>query len=128
MSILKKVVMYHQNSEVFNNLHPNHVILTNFFEAVSGVVSEGTSDTYAAMVITKFNKQISSEFPFVKYIHLHTNKVKIDKEINSVSVKLIGKFISKLINSLFSDLFKHLIRRQLDLGLLEDLKSLGVRM
>jgi len=120
--------MCHQISKVFNKLHTNQIILTSFFESVSGVVSEGTSDTYAAMVITKFNKSSSSQFPFVKYIHLHSNKVKIDKEINSVNVKKIGKFISNLINSLFSDLFKHLIRRQLGMSLLDDLEKLGVSM
>lgn len=120
--------MCHQNSEVFNILHPNQAILKNFIEAVCSVVSEGTSDTYAIMVIKKFNKSISAEFPFVKYIHLRYNKISVDKEINSINPKLIGEFIKKIINTLFSDLFKRMVKRELGIGLLGDLKAMGVRI
>ena len=108
--------------------HSNQEILKNFIGAICRVVSEGTSDNYAAMVIKKFNKSNNAEFPFVKYIHLDSNKIKVDEEVNSVDAKSIGKFIKKLINSLFSDLFKRLVKRQLGIGLLEDLEDIGVRI
>ena len=108
--------------------HSNQKILTDFLEAICRVVSEGTSDTYATMVITKFDKSIRTKFPFVKYIHLKSNKIDVSEKVNSVSPEFIGKFIKKLIDSLFSDLFKRLIRRNMGIILLEDLKKLGVKM
>ena len=109
-------------------LHSNQLLLKNFFGAICSAVSEGTSDRYAMMVIKKFIKNNISEFPFVKYIHLRSNKISVDKEINSINPKLIGEFIKKLISTLFSDLFKRLVKRELDIGLLEDLKDIGVKI
>ena len=109
-------------------VHSNQEILTNFIGAICRVVSEGTSDTYATMVMTKFNKSTSAVFPFVKYIHLSSNKVQIDKEIDSVDAKLLGKFIKKMIDSLFSDLFKRLIKRELGVGFLDDINNMGVKI
>ena len=109
-------------------VHSNQEILKKFIGAICRAVSEGTSDTYATMVITKFNKSNSAKFPFVKYIHLVSNKIMVDEEINSVDAKLIGKFIEKIMDSLFSDLFKRLVKRQLGIGLLEDLEDIGVKI
>jgi hypothetical protein len=108
--------------------HSNQEILRNFMGAICRVVSEGTSDTYAAMVITKFSRSNSAKFPFVKHITLDSNKVQVDKKVDSVSPKLIGAFIKKMMDSLFSDLFKRLVKRQLGIGLLEDLKDIGVKI
>ena len=109
-------------------IHSNQEILTNFLEAICRIVSEGTSDTYAAMVIRKFNKSNSKEFPVVKYIHFEANRFNVDKKVNNINPKFIGKFIKKIINSLFSDLFKRMVKREIDVGLLRDLKSIGVRI
>jgi len=109
-------------------IHSNQEILQYFLGTICRLVSEGTSDTYAAMVMTKFNRSNIKKFPFVNYIYIHSNKVNVDKKVNSVSPKLIGGFIKKLINSLFSDLFKHLIKRELEAGLLADLKFIGVKI
>lgn len=109
-------------------MHSNQKILKNFIGAICRVVSEGTSDTYATMVITKFNKSNSAKFHFVEYIHLGSNKIRIDEEVNSVSPRLIGRFIKKMVDSLFSDLFKRLVKRELGIGLLEDLKDIGVKI
>ena len=108
--------------------HSNQKILKNFIGAICRVVSEGTSDTYATMVIKKFNKSNNAEFPFVKYIHLDSNKIKVDGEINSVGSRSVGKFIKKMINTLFSDLFKRLVKRRLGIGLLGDLEDIGVKI
>lgn len=102
--------------------------MKNFIGAICRVVSEGTSDDYASMVINDFNKSNSAKFPFVKHIHLYPDRVTVGKEVNSVDSKIIGKFIKKIINSLFSDLFKRLVKRELGVGLLDDLKGIGVRI
>mgnify|MGYP001563982284 CR=1 FL=1 len=108
-------------------VHSNQEILQNFLGAICKLVSKGTSDKYATMVISRFNKSNSAEFPFVEHIRLYSNRVKVDKEVNSNDPKLVGKFIKMLIDSLFSDLFKHLIKRYVNKGLLVDLESIGVR-
>src|SRR3989338_4841936 len=110
MSMSKRAVIYHQSSKRSNARHSNQEILQNLLGAICRLVSEGTSYTYASMVMTKFNRANIKKFPFVKYIHMHLNKVNVDKKVNSVSPKFIGRFIKKMINSLFSDLFKHLIK------------------
>ena len=131
MSMSKKVGMYRQSSrrlDTMSTLHSNQEILQDFLGTTCRLVSEGTSDTYVAMVMTKFNRANIKKFPFVKYIHLYANGVKVDKKVNSNDPAFVGKFIKRLIDSLFSDLFKHLITRKLDVGILGDLKSVGVRL
>ena len=123
----KRAAIYHQSSKMSDIRHSNQEVLQNLLEAICRLVSEGTSDTYAAMVMTKFNRANIKKFPFVKHIHLYANGVKVGKKVNSNDPEFVGKFIKRLINSLFSDLFKHLITRKLDVGILDDLKSMGVR-
>ncbi|MEK6949806.1 MAG: hypothetical protein AABX34_06290, partial [Nanoarchaeota archaeon] len=60
-------------------------------EAICRLVSEGTSDTYATMVMTKFNRANIKKFPFVKHIHLYANGVKVDKKVNSSDPEFVGK-------------------------------------
>ena len=127
MSMSKKAGMCRQSLRRLDMVLSNQKILQNFLGTICKLVSKGTSDKYAAMVIKRFNKSNSARFPFVKHIRLYSNRVKVDKEVNSNDPELIGKFIKMLIDSLFSDLFKHLIKRKLDIGLLVDLRSIGVR-
>ena len=108
--------------------HTNEEILKHFFETIVRIVSEGTSDTYTAMILMKFGSKNRSDFPFVKYIKIVPHQVKIDKKINSVNSKLIGEYITKLIDSLFSHLFKHLLKRKMDAELYKDLKKLSVKI
>lgn len=96
-------------------------------EAICRFVSEGSSNRYATMVLRKFNKNSSLEFPFVKYIDIYSNRIDVDEELNSINNKDVGRYIIRLTNSLFSDIFKRLIKRQLGVGLLEDLKQMGVK-
>ena len=124
----KRAAIYHQSLKIPSTGHSNQEILQNLFGAICRLVSEGTSDTYAEMVMTKFNRANIKKFPFVKHIHLYANGVKVDKKVNSNDPEFVGKFIKRLIDSLFSDLFKHLITRKLDIGILDDLKSMGVRL
>jgi len=107
--------------------HSNKEILEHFFDVILGVVSEGTSDNYALMVISQFSKKISKDFPFVKYFSIK-NSVKVDEKINRVDHKKVSKFITKLMDSLFSDLFKHLVKRKMDENLYNDLKLIGVKI
>ena len=127
MSMSKRAVIYHQSSKRSNARHSNQEILQNLLGAICRLVSEGTSDTYASMVMTKFNRANIKKFPFVKHIHLYAKGVKVGKKVNSNDSAFIGEFIKRLIDSLFSDLFKHLITRKINAGILNDLKSMGVR-
>ena len=103
-------------------------ILKNFFNTIIDIVSQGTSDKYASMVLMRFNKKNISDFTFIKYIDLYSKKIKINQEINSINSKLIAKYITKLVNSIFSDLFKHLLKRKMGIDLLKDFKKLGVKI
>ena len=109
-------------------VHSNQKILKNFIGAICRAVSEGTSDTYATMVLMRFNKKNSPDFPFVKHIKLYTHKIIINQEINSINSKHVAKYITKLVNTIFSDLFRHLLKKKMGLELLRDFKELGVKM
>ncbi|MAE42803.1 hypothetical protein CMO93_03455 [Candidatus Woesearchaeota archaeon] len=106
----------------------NQKILTDFLETIIQLVSKGTSDTYAAMVIMKFTERSSAKFPFARYIHVDSNKIKINPKINSVDPKLIANFINKEINTLFSDLFRHLLKREMGAIVYDELKEIGVKI
>ena len=109
-------------------LHSNQQILKKFFGTIIKIVSQGNSDTYATMVMMRFNKKNSPDFPFVKHIKLYTNKIIINQEINSINSKHVAKYITKLVNTIFSDLFKHLLKKKMSLELLKDFKKLGVEI
>lgn len=109
-------------------VHSNQKILMSFFNSIIRIVSGGTSDLYAVMVMQKFIKNNIATFPFVRHIHLRLGKIDINQKINTADRKIIGKFLTKLINSLFSDLFKHLMKRKINVELFEDLKSMGVKI
>ena len=126
--MLKRVVMSHQNLKVGNMLHSNQQILKAFFNTIIDIVSRGTSDTYASMVLTKFNKKNISDFPFIEYINLQKKEIEINKKINSINSKLVAVYITKLVNSIFSDLFRHLLKKKMSLELLKDFKKLGVKI
>lgn len=127
MSILKRVVMYRLNLKGDDMTHPNHEVIKNLLEAICRIVSESSSDTYAVMILKKFNKEVCPEFPFIEYIHLNTNRIDIKEEIDSIDKKRIGMYIQKLMNSLFSDLFKRLVKREIGIVLLEDLKEMDIK-
>ena len=107
-------------------LRSNQRIMQDFFDNIVKIVSEGSSDKYVMMVLNKFVDVHKGIFPFLKYVSIDLNKIKVDKKINSVSHKLVGKFLKVLINSLFSQLFFLLVKRKIPLELAEDLKSLGI--
>jgi len=106
----------------------NQKILTDFLETIIRLVSEGTSDTYAAMVIMEFTERNSAKFPFARYIHIDSNKIKINPKINSVDSKLIANFINKEVNTLFSDLFRHLLKRKMDVTVYDELNEIEVKI
>jgi len=109
-------------------IHSNQKILEDFFDAIISIVSQGTSDRYAAMVLKRFSQKNKSDFPFIKYIIWHPSIIEIDPRINSINSETIGKFITKLVNSIFSELFKHLLKNKLSLDLAFDLKKIGVKI
>ena len=111
--------------------HSNQQILTNFFRDIITVVSEGTSDSYAIMVISRFKKDNIKNFPFLEHVSLRPNgqlssSIEVSSKVDSVNPVLVRKFLTKLISSLFSDLFKHLLKRKMSTELYRDLKELGV--
>jgi len=109
-------------------MHSNHKILKNFFDTIIDIVSQGTSDTYAIMVLIKFNKKISSDFPLVKYINFNSKTIKINPKVDSLNSKIIAKYITKIVDSIFSDLFRHLLKKKMSLDLLDDFNKLGVKI
>jgi len=62
------------------------------------------------------------------HTHLRSNKVTVHKKKDSIQSKVLGKFIKKMVKALFSDLFKRLVKRELGIGLLEDLNDIGVKI
>lgn len=113
-------------------MHSNKEILTKFIASIIRVVTGGTSERYAVMILKKFIKNKKTKYAFLQYINLdYLNKagsVKIDEQINSAEPKEVGQFIDEMINSLFSDLFKQLLSREISPALLIDLKMLGVNL
>ena len=81
--------------------HSNQKILTNFLNGIIKIVSEGSSEDYAVMVLMKFNKKNIKYLPFVKYLSKDSKKIIVDQKINSIDSRLVARFINKLINSLF---------------------------
>lgn len=111
-------------------MHSNKDILTKFIASIIKVVTGGTSEKYAVMILKKFIKNRKAKYDFLEYIDLSSldsaGNVKIDDQMNSAEPKEVGKFIDEMINSLFSDLFKQLLSREISAALLIDLKMLGV--
>ncbi len=113
-------------------MHSNKEILTKFIASIIRVVTGGTSEKYAVMILKKFIKNRKTKYAFLQYIELdsldNAGNVKIDEQINSAEPKEVGQFIDEMINSLFSDLFKQLLSREISPTLLIDLKMLGVNL
>jgi hypothetical protein len=114
-------------------MHTNQDILAGFLATIIRTASEGSSASYAVMIVRKFIRNNVSEFPFVNSINLESlsmeqKDIKIAKDINSAHPKKVGEFVTKLTNSLFSDLFKHLIAKKMDPELIDGLNKLGVKM
>lgn len=106
----------------------NRVIIQDFFDNLVEIVSEGASDKYVLMVLRKFTERHAKSHPFLKYVHIDLKRIKVDKKINSVNPKLVGKFLKALVNSLFSHLFMLLVKRKIPPELAEDLESLGIKI
>ena len=107
-------------------LRSNQLIIQDFLDNLVKIASEGSSDKYVLMVLHKFVSGHIKIFPFLKYISIDLRKIKVDKKINSVNAKFVGRFLKKLINSLFSHLFFLLVKRKVPLELAKDLENLGV--
>ena len=111
-------------------MHTNQELLTHFFLGIIKLMSHGSSDKYAEMVLKKFIQDESTKFPFLNLIDSNsiTTEVKIDPQINTVQPQLIGQFIIDLNKTLFSDLFRHLLASTLTPELVTELKELGVNI
>ena len=110
-------------------MHTSKITLEKLLDSIIKVVSRGTSEKYAVMVIKKFINKHKSSYEFLNYVDISGNtheSIKIDDQINTAEPKEVGKFIEEMINSLFSDLFKQLLSREISSELLVDLKMLGV--
>ena len=111
-------------------MHTNKEILTKFISSIIKVVTRGTSEKYAVMILKKFIKDRKTKYGFLKYMDINSldtaGSIKIDDELNSIEPKELGKFIDEMIDSLFSDLFKQLLSREISPSLLVDLKMIGV--
>ena len=109
----------------------NKELLTHFLARIIDEVSQGSSDNYAAMALRRFLRDLTPEYPFIKYIRLATlsanpEEIMIEEGINTVEPSLIAEFFRKMVTTSFPDLLKHLIVRKMNPDLLEDLNKLGV--
>ncbi len=104
----------------------NQAIVQKFLDSIVDIVSQGSSKRYALMVLNKFAQSRAKTFPFLKLVHIGFTKIRIDKRIDSVNPKLVGKFLKTLVDQLFSHLFMLLVRRKIPESLAKDLESLGV--
>ena len=106
---------------------PNDKVVLDFLDTIVKVTSPSASDKYVLMVLNKFCESNKEFFPLVQYIHISLNGIKIDRRLNHVEPKAIGKFLRVLINTLFSDLFMLMIKRKISSKLAQDLKNFGVQ-
>lgn len=106
----------------------NHQLLSEFFDTIIKLVSEGTADTYAVMVMKKITNEKKRRYPFLADLTFKKNTVIVSKDIDKYSPQDISAFITELIDSIFSDLFKHLLRKKMSEGLYKDLKQIGVEL
>ena len=104
----------------------NQIIVQDLLNAIVNIVSEDSSYEYIMMVLKKFVEIHEEKFPFVKYIQIDLDKLRVDEDINSVDSKIIGKFLKVMVKTLFSDLFMLLVIRKLPEGLVNDLEYLGI--
>ena len=72
-------------------LRSNQQIMQDFFDNIVKIVSEGSSDKYVMMVLNKFVEAHKGIFPFLKYVSIDLNKIKVDKKINSVNPQACWK-------------------------------------
>jgi DNA-binding ferritin-like protein (Dps family) len=100
--------------------------LAEFFDLIVNIISEGTSDNYAVMVMTQYISNKSHEYPFVKSIHLSKNGTVVDDAIMNINQQDMSTFLTELMDSLFSKLFKHLIKNKMTKELHNEMKALGV--
>lgn len=115
----------HQKNKVVRS---NQVIVKEFLNSIVKIVSEGSSDKYVMMVLSRFINGHSEVFPLSKYIHIDLQTIVVDKKINYVNPKDVGKFLRVLVKSLFSDLFMLLVKKKIPKRLAEDLEYLGIKM
>ena len=107
-------------------LRSNQVIMQDFLDNIVRIVSEGSSDKYVLMVLHKFVDGHIGVFPFLKYVSIDLKKIKVDRKINLIDHKLVGKFLKILVHSLFSQLFFLLVKRKIPVELAKDLEVLGI--
>lgn len=104
----------------------NQVIVDEFLNSIVKLVAQGSSDKYVLMVLGKFINGNKKTFPFLDCVCIDLKGISVDKKINSVNPRLIGKFLKILINSVFSELFMLLVKRKIPKALAKDLEALGV--
>ena len=109
-------------------VRPNQMIIQDFLNSLLKIVAEGSSDKYVLMVLSKFRNEQIRNFPFLEDVHIDLKKITVDKKINSVSPKSIGKFLETLVHSLFSNLFMLLVKRKMPPRLIKDLEYLGINI
>lgn len=106
--------------------HSTQKTVSVFLNNILKLASKGSSENYAAMVLTRYLAKIEKKYPFVKAITVTPKRVIVDKRINKASPHQVGKLLTNVIDSLFSDLFKLLVKRTMPMTFVRDLENLGV--
>jgi hypothetical protein len=103
-------------------------IIQNFFDTVSAVISEGSSDKYAAMVLENFIVQARKKYPAAQHVSFKGEKLIVLHSMDTCTQKQLATFLEHLMNSLFSQLFKHLVKKRMTIELYEKIRQLGVKL
>ena len=101
-------------------MHTNQEVLTKFIQGICKFISEGTSYTYAVVILKKFNDDNKKYFPFVKHIQFYTGRFHVDVEVNKVESDLVKSYVKKMFDSLFSELFKRFVKREMGEAMFRD--------
>ncbi len=105
----------------------NQAVVVNFFNGIVDVLSKNTSKNYSLVVLGKIKKDLLAIYPFFKYVHFDSGKIKADPPINDIETHKIGKFCMEIIDILGPSLLKVMIMEELDSKTVKYLERIGVK-
>ena len=106
----------------------NQYVVKEFLDSIVRIVSEGSSGKYVLMVLKKIADSQKRDFPFVSCIKISLRGITIDKKINSINPKTVGRFLNVLVNVHFSRLFVLLLKKKMPPDMVKDLSYFGIEI
>ena len=105
----------------------NQEISAKFFDSIVDVLAKNTSKNYSLVVLGKMKKEMMQLYPFFKFVHFDSGKVKIEAKINETSSHKLGKLFMDIIEVLGPSLLKVMIMEELDTKTVKYLERIGVK-